>query len=55
MSFCSLYSGTEVERSSGPPAGPLKMSVTLPSMNEEDQSGSISTLDGDDTSGAEIF
>ncbi|XP_032883072.1 protein TALPID3 isoform X3 [Amblyraja radiata] len=47
--------GTEVERSSGPPAGPLKMSVTLPSMNEEDQSGSISTLDGDDTSGAEIF
>ncbi|XP_072896037.1 protein TALPID3 isoform X2 [Hemitrygon akajei] len=49
-----LWPGTEVEGSSEPQAGPLKMSVTLPSMNE-DQSGSISTIDGDDTSGAEIF
>ncbi|XP_051885668.1 protein TALPID3 isoform X2 [Pristis pectinata] len=50
-----LRPGTEVERSSGTQGGPLKMSVTLPSMNEEDHSGSISTIDGDDTSGAEIF
>ncbi|XP_072124087.1 protein TALPID3 [Mobula birostris] len=49
-----LWPGTEVEGSPEPQAGPLKMSVTLPSMNE-DQSGSISTIDGDDTSGAEIF
>ncbi|XP_069772985.1 protein TALPID3 isoform X2 [Narcine bancroftii] len=50
-----LQPGTEFERSFGSQADPLKMSVSLPSMNEEEQSGSISTIDGDDTSGAEIF
>ncbi|XP_067895331.1 protein TALPID3 isoform X2 [Heterodontus francisci] len=50
-----IQPSTKAERSSEFQATPLKMSVTLPSMNEEDQSGSISTIDGDDTSGAEIF
>ncbi|XP_048393506.1 protein TALPID3 isoform X2 [Stegostoma tigrinum] len=50
---------TKADKSSELQATPLKMSVTLPSMNEEEQSGSISAIndddDDDDTSGAEIF
>ncbi|XP_048456247.1 protein TALPID3 isoform X2 [Rhincodon typus] len=48
---------TKAEKSSKLQATPLKMSVMLPSMNEEEQSGSISAIDDDDddTSGAEIF
>ncbi|XP_078418828.1 protein TALPID3 [Cetorhinus maximus] len=51
----TIQPSTQVERSRELQTTPLKMSVTLPSMNEEDQSGSISTIDADDTSGAEIF
>ncbi|XP_072345344.1 protein TALPID3 isoform X1 [Scyliorhinus torazame] len=46
---------TQAEGSCELQATPLKMSVTLPSMNEEDLSDSISTINADDTSGAEIF
>ncbi|XP_078089958.1 protein TALPID3 [Mustelus asterias] len=51
----TVQPSTQAERSCELQATPLKMSVTLPSMNEEDQSDSISTIDADDTSGAEIF
>ncbi|XP_007891501.2 protein TALPID3 [Callorhinchus milii] len=53
----SQFPGTEAETNlqSNLQASPLKMSVTLPSMNEEEQCDSISTIDGDDTSGADIF
>ncbi|XP_072424926.1 protein TALPID3 isoform X3 [Chiloscyllium punctatum] len=51
----AIEQSTKAENSSELQATALKMSVTVPSMNEEEQSGSISTVDGDDTSGAEIF
>ncbi|KAK6479063.1 protein TALPID3-like [Huso huso] len=52
----SFSPGMEAGSSSRTNHAPLKMSVMLPSMQEEDQSGSISMLEGDtDTSGADIF
>ncbi|XP_041121975.1 TALPID3 protein-like [Polyodon spathula] len=48
--------GMEAGSSSRPNDALLKMAVMLPSMQEEDQSGSISMLEGDtDTSGADVF
>ncbi|XP_043930385.1 protein TALPID3 [Protopterus annectens] len=56
LSLTSDISGSQPVPSSQPQAVPVMVSVTLPSMNEEDQADSVSTIDADtDSSGADTF